>query len=522
MNISTIYIFILFLIIIMNYFTIKNKYEIMKYEYSDIFDIQIYYINKNSFSINIKRIDSSEGWGLLLEIKVYDLSNYNSFQLFTIGNSNQNIKNMIFETNIRLEEDIVENTKIPYYIAPRNEYLLKNNYNIYNKYNDLDINMILYYISDNKLKIIIRRIDEECGWDSEINIIIYDFKNPNIKQLITIPNSNSNYYINTFETKIKLDKYENSYEQNIPKIIFQTGREECFKNMYHYNSIMSFIDFNPEYTYIYYNNIHSRKFLKDNYNEKINYVYDLLVPGAYKADLLRYCFLYNHGGCYFDCKQILRIPIRIFLSPSKNIVLCNDVIPNAFLNAVIFTTKNNQLFNKVIKDCINTIINNLGHSPLELTGPIFFYNSIISKIKNDDILLQNYRPLNNFDDFTKDYMNNNIKLINIKNIVLNRFYKNYYVNYIDNDHYGKLFDNNEIYYMNIHNFPNYKISVYPHKNKVNFTFKLENKKLYIKNLSSNHGCNFNLKIYIINKHTFSEKYIYVEPYNEDIKEINLE
>jgi len=505
----------------MNYFTIKNKYEIMKYEYSDIFDIQIYYINKNSFSINIKRIDSSEGWGLLLEIKVYDLSNYNSFQLFTIGNSNQNIKNMIFETNIRLEEDIVENTKIPYYIAPRNEYLLKNNYNIYNKYNDLDINMILYYISDNKLKIIIRRIDEECGWDSEINIIIYDFKNPNIKQLITIPNSNSNYYINTFETKIKLDKYENSYEQNIPKIIFQTGREECFKNMYHYNSIMSFIDFNPEYTYIYYNNIHSRKFLKDNYNEKINYVYDLLVPGAYKADLLRYCFLYNNGGCYFDCKQILRVPIKKFLNHNNTLLLCNDVISDALLNAVIFSIPKNEIIEKTIKDCVFNIINKLGTSPLDVSGPLFFYKSIKDFINNNNLLLQNNRPLDNFNDFCNDYINNNITLINTTKIILNRFYKGYYNNYLETNHYGKLFNNNEVYYKNFQQLNNLKICIYPNVWNDKFIFKLiDDNKLLIKRSDSKDGWYFDLKILIINEN-YEEKVINIGICKSNLKEINI-
>jgi len=506
----------------MNYFNIKNKYEIVKYEYPDIFDIQIYYINNNTLSINIKRIDSIEGWGLLLEIKLYDIYDKELHELLTIGNSNENIKNMIIETYIKLEEDTIQNSKIPFYIPPRNNYLLKNQYNIYNNHYNLDINVVLYYITDYKCQIIVRRIDEEYGWENEINIIIYDFINNNLKQSITIPSSKSNYYINTFDTQIKLFQYENDYIQNIPKIIFQTGREKNFKNIYHYNSIMSFIDLNPEYTYIYYNNIHSRKFLKDNYNDEINYIYDLLVPGAYKADLLRYCFLYHYGGCYFDCKQILRVPIRFFLESSKNIVLCNDVIPNALLNAVIFTIEKNKLLNKVIKDCLDTITNNLGKSALELTGPIFFYKSVISKINNEDIILQNCRPPHDFNDFTTDYINNNIKLIKFNNVILNRFYKNYYVNYINNEHYGKLFDNNEIYYMNVHNFPDYKISVYPHKNKINIAFKLINKKLYIKNLNSKNGWNFELKIYVINNHTLDEQNIYIGSYNQDIKEIDID
>ena len=89
-----------------------------------------------------------------------------------------------------------------------------------------------------------------------------------------------------------------------------------------------------------------------------------------------YCYIYINGGCYFDCKQILKFPIRTFLESKKTLVLCNDVIDNALLNANIFSIKNNPILEKTIKDCVYNIINKLGTYALDITGPIFFYKSI--------------------------------------------------------------------------------------------------------------------------------------------------
>ena len=78
--------------------------------------------------------------------------------------------------------------------------------------------------------------------------------------------------------------------------------------------------------------------------------YDNLIPTAYKADLFRSCILYKTGGCYFDIKQIDRIPLREIITENDDLILCEDAQPFAFYNALILCTPNNITIQKVINE----------------------------------------------------------------------------------------------------------------------------------------------------------------------------
>jgi mannosyltransferase OCH1-like enzyme len=498
----------------MNYFNLINNFEIIKYEYPDLFDIKLYYVDNYNCKIIVNRLDSDAGWGLILQIKIFDFYDTNLFNIITFGNSEDNSKVCDFNTTILLQHDFLVNSYIPNFIQPRNDFLIGNKYKIINNDN-IDLHVVIYYLDKNMCKIILRRLDDENGWNNDLKIIIYE---NNIKEYISIGKSEINYKFLIKTTKLKLTKIDHNYTQEIPKIIFQTGSSKFFKNILHYNSIMSFIELNPEYTYYYFDDILARKFLNDNFSNEINYSYDLLVPGAFKADLLRYCFLHNNGGCYFDCKQILRVPIRDFLESNRNFLVCNDVIEDAFLNAIIFSTEKNFIIKKTIKDCVYNIINKSGNTALDITGPIFFYKSINNIINKNDIVLQNHRPINNFYDFSEDYINNNVKLINNNKIILNRFYKNYYQNYLDTKHYGKLFNDGEIYYKNFQNLNHYKLCVYPNNYPDKFLFIIEGNKLIIKRIDSHFGWYFNLKILIIYEN-YNERLIEIGESMNNIKEV---
>jgi mannosyltransferase OCH1-like enzyme len=57
---------------------------------------------------------------------------------------------------------------------------------------------------------------------------------------------------------------------------------------------------NPEFEYFLYDDKMCRKFIKEHFHEEVVFAFDKLKPGAYKADLWRYCVLYIHGGIYLD------------------------------------------------------------------------------------------------------------------------------------------------------------------------------------------------------------------------------
>ena len=88
----------------MNYLKIKNNFEIVKYNYPDIFTVNIYYINEHECNINVKREDSGEGWGLSLEIIIYDINDRSLYQQIVFGSSDDNFINKKIGTTILLEK----------------------------------------------------------------------------------------------------------------------------------------------------------------------------------------------------------------------------------------------------------------------------------------------------------------------------------------------------------------------------------------------------------------------------------
>jgi mannosyltransferase OCH1-like enzyme len=57
---------------------------------------------------------------------------------------------------------------------------------------------------------------------------------------------------------------------------------------------------NPEFKYYLYDDYDCREFIKKNFDKDVLNAFDTLIPGAYKADLWRYCILYKNGGIYLD------------------------------------------------------------------------------------------------------------------------------------------------------------------------------------------------------------------------------
>ena len=495
---------------LVNYYIIKNEYVILN---NDILlpniNFFIYFIDNYSFKIVINVFKNED---LFNNEKI-------KLQIYSIDKSNNEIlvfdkKNGLFDLNNITTKIFLEyyNNFIPKFIPPRQLYLIKNKYYIKNNISNNNFNIVIYYISQYECSILIRNLDDENINLQNINLqIIIESLDNKKKEIIFIDDFSTHINI---KTNIILEKLEYSI-QNIPKNIFQTGSSNIVKNIIHYNSIMSFIDLNPDYCYYYYDNIDSRRFLRTYFDKSVNDAYDLLVPGAYKADLLRYCLLYVYGGCYFDCKQILLKPLNNIIKKDDTLLLCQDFIDDGILNAVMLCEKNMDLMKIVIDECCNNIINRVKICPLSITGPRFLYNVLmkkINKLNKSNFILQNCRPEHNKDDYHTDYINNNIKLIANNDIILYRFYKGYYNNYLDKDHYGKLFHNNEIYYKNIIKINGYMtLFVYPNNDDIyQFNYIEKTKNIIIKNIS-NKSWGYNLILLIINEKTYDEKILHVGP-----------
>jgi mannosyltransferase OCH1-like enzyme len=400
-------------------------------------------------------------------------------------------------------------------ISIRKDIFIKNHYEIVKNYNyNDDFHIVLYYINKNKAKIIIRRLDDENGWCLNLFINLYDIEKK-IYETISLGSSYKNDKIIFIYTNILLypEKYK---KQKIPKRIIQTYKNEHFISKLHYNAVKTFIELNPEYEYIFFDDYDCREFIKINFDKNILKTYDLLVPGAYKADLFRYCYIYINGGCYFDHKYILRIPLRKIIKEYDNEILCKDTLDDLMFNSIIMCVpKLDEL-----KKCIDNIVENVkynyyGNSSLEPTGPKLFNKYV----HNKNILFKHF--ING-----KYYKDCFVKILKNNEIFLNTFYHGYYFNpSFVREEYDHLFKNNYIYYKNYVYCNCCKkniMIIFPNPYDDIFEFKyINNNQLEIIRIDLNNGWEQDLKVKIINNQTNKFKIINIGKSNNKKKIHNI-
>ena len=407
-------------------------------------------------------------------------------------------------------------------LLPRNYILINNKYELINDSKD-DFHYVIYYINNFKCKIIIRRLDKDSGWGVNLKIKLYSGENN--YQIISLGSSENNCKIMDIYTNIEL--FEQFYvEQTIPKIIIQTIYNKNIDNIYLHNSILSYIELNPDYEYNLFDDNDCRLFIKNNYDKNTLIAFDMLIAGAFKADLFRYCYLYINGGCYFDCKSILRTPLRNIINKDDDLILCQD-IGIGYFNAVMFSSKKNDLLLKVINSCVTNIHNfysnynlssihfNKAENILSLTGPVFLYNILNKLIDKSRVLRLYHKNINN--------KNHHYQKLLIEYNGQHIITKNYSGFNSTSSHYSKLWYNKEIIYTNSFNNSNYRL--YQFNSNVNDTFMFHifnPSSIIIQRIDYNSGWGNHLKIKIIDELNNNEIKVDVGNSNSVYKLINLE
>jgi hypothetical protein len=82
-----------------------------------------------------------------------------------------------------------------------------------------------------------------------------------------------------------------------------------------YDNIATFA---PEYTHVIYDDEMSKKFLTTYFEPIVYDVFIKLKSCAHKADLLRYCLLYIHGGVYMDISKELLVPLSDIVTDKQD------------------------------------------------------------------------------------------------------------------------------------------------------------------------------------------------------------
>ena len=154
----------------------------------------------------------------------------------------------------------------------------------------------------------------------------------------------------------------------IPTNIFQTWHTKLLPPSMA-KSIQSLQHHNPRFKYYLFDDKDCREFIRTHFRPDVLYAYDTLIPGAYKADLWRYCVLFIHGGVYLDIKYM---PVRGFrfiqLMQDEHYVA--DINNRDIYNAFIVSRPGSPILHKAIRKIVENVAKRFyGSSPLEPTGP---------------------------------------------------------------------------------------------------------------------------------------------------------
>jgi mannosyltransferase OCH1-like enzyme len=173
-------------------------------------------------------------------------------------------------------------------------------------------------------------------------------------------------------------------DQKIPRVIIQTNERNLVpKGMY--DATQSFITDNPTYAYRYFTDEDALEYLKENFPPKVVNAYNKLIPGAFKADLFRYCVLYKDGGVYIDTGMVSSGPLKRIIKDTDTFIAPDDAGNGGLYNAFICSVPSHPILKEAIDMCVTNIENNnYTSSSLGITGPLVL-GKAFEKIVGKDV-----------------------------------------------------------------------------------------------------------------------------------------
>ena len=229
---------------------------------------------------------------------------------------------------------------------------------------------------------------------------------------------------------------KNNYNIIIPTNIFQTWHSKILPTLMT-QSILKIKNLNPKFNYFLFDDNDCRKFIRLNFRPDVLNAYDRLIPGAYKADLWRYCILFIKGGIYLDIKYTPLNDFR-FINLTESEHLVYDINGVDIYNALMVCLPGNKLLINAINAIVENVKNKFyGDCFLEPTGPKLL--SKLITLDNNQTIDLTHKQLNN---------NNNYKIIYYNDIPILKSY-NGHINERDNNskkkHYGELWKTRCVY-----------------------------------------------------------------------------
>ena len=250
--------------------------------------------------------------------------------------------------------------------------------------------------------------------------------------------------------------------EKIPKKIhkiFLNATKDKIPNEFYDKAINTWKSHYPDFELIIYDINDAKTYILENYGLDFLYVYNLLIPFAFKADFLRLCILYNEGGIYSDLKQVCNYRLNInlnlinFIHSEETYVswIEKSLDFNPVQNCFIACCKKHPYIKCYIDLLIQNVLNNkYGIACTDVTGPIVF-GRVINVVKKNWKYVNEFKELklyfNRFDD-NSFFINYNIHS-RVNSFVVHKYDNSAGADWskldLVNNHYCKLWADSNIF-----------------------------------------------------------------------------
>jgi glycosyltransferase involved in cell wall biosynthesis len=161
----------------------------------------------------------------------------------------------------------------------------------------------------------------------------------------------------------------------IPKRVMQTWEHKQLNPQFQ-AIVDTWKTHNPHYTFVLMDATEREQFIQAHFERGVLTAYQRIVPGAYKSDLFRYCYLWVNGGVYADIDTLCLGSLDDFLIPGAELVVpidlnlgANEGMHNLACGFIAAAPRHPALMRCIQKIVRNVETGTVPGSKLDFSGP---------------------------------------------------------------------------------------------------------------------------------------------------------
>lgn len=244
-------------------------------------------------------------------------------------------------------------------------------------------------------------------------------------------------------------KLKGKKPQKIPFVVMRSFATNKVTTLFE-DAVKSMFSMNPEYEHVFYNDADCDKFMSTNFPGRIYNAYQTIIPGAYKGDIFRMCYLYKYGGVYLDLNKTLLSPLRKVIDNNYDLVTVIDLGSCCVYQAFLACKPELPVMWECIMKAVENIENRYyGANSLDITGPMMmgrvfkkYYGECVKQPgvyrKRGELIKLMYHNGNYVCD------EEDTKIINLNHDIRNKM-KKVWENTTSVPHYGYLYATRNVY-----------------------------------------------------------------------------